>query len=119
MIKNFILIPFAWILIRVFAIFLLPYSIYISIKYGVLSHWFYEIARGLDILANKIYSPAFNVLFVKDLGEPYGGDETISQCMARNKFDKKKDTKLAKDVEKIINLFDKQHLAKTYKKLPK
>lgn len=100
----------AWLskkLVKMAAIVLLPWSVIIAIKQKRLNKYRYEVARAWDILANKLYEPVFN----EELGDGFGGDETISQCMARNKRNGT-DTKTAKKVEKIINFFDKDHLSK-------
>lgn len=100
----------AWIskkLVKVAGIILLPWAVIIAIKQKRFNKYRYEVARGWDILANKLYAPVFNA----EMGDNFGGDETISQCMARNKRDGT-DTKTAKKVEKLINIFDKNHLSK-------
>ena len=114
----FIVMIFAALLVRVFGIILLPWSIYLAIKQRRLNSYLYEVGRGLDILANKLYEPALNSKLQND-GHKFGQDETISQSMARNKFETKTDTDTARWWEKRINFFDKQHLAKTYSKLKK
>lgn len=97
----------AWLLFKAFGIILFPWSIFIAIKEKRLGRYFYEIARGWDILANKAYEPA-----LKKLGPGFGQDETISQRMAFNKrFGL--DTDEARKWEKRINYFDKNHLEKT------
>ena len=102
-----ILAWFAKNLVRFSGIILLPWSIIIAIKQKRFNKYRYEVARGWDILANKLYEPVFN----EEMGDNFGKDETISQCMARNKRNAT-DTKTAKKVEKIINFFDKNHLNK-------
>ena len=100
----------AWIskqLVRISGIILLPWSVIIAIKQKRFNKYRYEVARGWDILANKLYEPVFN----EEMGNGFGKDETISQCMARNKRNGT-DTKTAKKVEKLINIFDKDHLSK-------
>lgn len=100
----------AWIskqLVRFSGIVLLPCSVIIAIKQKRFNKYRYEVARGWDILANKLYAPVFN----EEMGDNFGGDETISQCMAKNKRDGT-DTKMAKKVEKLIDIFDKDHLSK-------
>lgn len=100
----------AWIskqLVRLSGVILLPWSIIIAIKQKRLNKYRYEVARAWDILANKLYEPVFN----EEMGDNFGKDETISQCMARNKRNGT-DTKTAKKVEKLINFFDKNHLSK-------
>jgi len=100
----------AWIskqLVRFSGIILLPWSVIIAIKQKRFNKYRYEVARGWDILANKLYEPVFN----EEMGDNFGKDETISQCMARNKRNGT-DTKTAKKVEKLINIFDKDHLSK-------
>ena len=103
----FFLSLIASFLVRLFGIVLLPWSVIIAIRKKGLRKYWYEIARGFDILGNKLYAPVFN----SELGKGFGKDETISQCMAKNKK-KGTDTKTAKIVEKILNIFDKNHLDK-------
>lgn len=97
--------------IKLFGIFLLPWSLFIAYKEKRFSKYRYEVARGWDILANKMYEPVFNKKLVKKNGRKFGGDETISQCMAFNKY-YGYDTPTAKKWERRINLFDKNHLDK-------
>lgn len=102
-------------LVRLFGIVLLPWSIVIAIKEKRLNKYYYEVSRGWDILANKMYEPALNSRLVNPGGKRYGGDETISQCMAFNKFFGYS-TSDADKWEARINFFDKDHLKKTYEK---
>jgi len=107
----FILVLFAKLIVRLFGIVLFPWSIIIAIKDKKLNAYFYEVARGWDILANKLYAPAFN----KKLGPNFGGDETISQRMAKNKYSGIA-YPAAYKWEKRIDYFDKNHLEKTLNK---
>ncbi len=107
---GFILALFASFLVRLFGIVLLPWSIIIAIHDKRLNSYFYEIGRGFDILANKMYEPSLN----SKMGYGFGKDETISQAMARNKR-KGTDTLTAKWWERLINKFDKNHLDKVKK----
>lgn len=113
--QSYILSKFAKILVRVFGLILLPWSIFLAIRHKKLNLYYYEVSRGWDILANKLYAPALNSRLVKKGGKEFGDDETISQCMAYNKFFGF-DTHTAKKWEKRINVFDKNHLEKTLNK---
>lgn len=101
----------AKVLVKLAGLILLPWSIIVAIKNKRLNYYFYEVARGWDILANKLYAPALN----SKLGPDFGRDETISQRMAKNKKSGKH-TKTAIWWENVINKFDKDHLEKTHKK---
>lgn len=112
----------AWILnlfakniVRLFGLALLPWAYFLAFKQKRFNHYNYESSRGWDILANKKFAPVFNKMLVINGGRQFGQDETISQCMAWNK-NQGFDSKTAKRVEKIINIFDKDHLTKTYTK---
>ena len=110
----FIVALFAFVIVRVFGLILLPWSLFLAIKQKRLNSYFYEVGRGFDILANKLYEPALNSKLQRN-GRKFGQDETISQCMAFNKkygFD----TSTAKWWEKRINTIDKNHLEKTLNK---
>lgn len=107
----YILAKFAKLIVKLFGIVLLPWSIIIAIKQKRLNAYFYEVARGWDILANKLYEPALS----KKLGPNFGGDETISQRMAKNKYSGIAYPDAYK-WEKRIDFFDKNHLEKTLKK---
>lgn len=109
--QSIILAWFAKKLVQVFGLVLLPWNWVLSIKNKTINRDKYEVSRGWDILANKLYANVFNAT----LGVGFGGDETISQCMARNKRNGT-NTKTAIVVEKIINIFDKNHLDKIKKK---
>ena len=110
-----ILNSLARILVAIFGIVLIPWAYILSFKQKRFNFYKYESARGWDILANKKFAPVFNKMLVIKGGRQFGQDETISQCMAWNKVNGF-DSKTAKVVEKIINIFDKDHLEKTYKK---
>lgn len=100
----------AVILIKVFGIRLLPESIYLAIKQKRFSSYRYEVARGWDILANKMFEPALS----KHLGPGFGADETISERMAYNKHHKLAYPKAA-IWEARLNKIDKDHLDKIIK----
>lgn len=108
---GYILAKAAQLLVMLFGIILLPWSIILVIHQKRFGEYKYEVARGWDILANKLFEPAFNL----KLGKGFGGDETISERMAKNKQDKT-NTKTADWWEKRINFFDKNHLEKTLSK---
>lgn len=110
----YILSLFSKLIVRLFGIVLFPWSIIIAIKQKRLNSYFYEVARGWDILANKLYEPALNSRLTTN--NSFGGDETISQAMAKNKFINNTHTPTADKWEKRINFFDKDHLQKTLKK---
>lgn len=97
----------AHFLVKLFGVILFPWSLVLVIYNGGWRAYWYEVSRGWDILANKLYAPAFN----KKLGPGYGGDETISQRMAFNKRNKLSYPDAAK-WETRINYFDKNHLDK-------
>lgn len=113
--QSYLLSKFAKLIVKLFGIVLLPWSIILAIKQRRLNAYYYEVARGWDILANKLYAPALNSRLVKKGGRMFGNDETISQCMAYNKFFGH-DTTTAKKWERRINIFDKNHLEKTLNK---
>lgn len=99
--------------IRLFSIVLLPWSLIIVIKEKRFGKWRYEIGRGWDILANKMFEPVFNKKLVKPGGKQFGGDVTISYDMAVNKVTGY-DTETAEWWEEnLVNKFEKDHLNKT------
>lgn len=111
---SYILNLFARALVGLFGIVLLPWSYILAFKEKKFNFYKYESARGWDILANKKFAPVFNKMLVLDGGRKFGKDETISQCMAWNKYNGF-ETGAAKKVDKILEFFDKGHLAKTFK----
>ena len=108
---------FAKTVIKLAALVLSPYSYVIIYRKkgwaGVKEHR-YEIARGWDILAGKMYAPALNKHLTIECKSPFGGDETISENMARNKFLLSDNSTTADWWEnKVINKFESEHLLKT------
>jgi hypothetical protein len=67
---KFILMLFAGLMVRIAAVILLPWSVIIVIYQKRLGEWCYEIARGWDILGNKLYAPVFNA----EMGDDFGKD---------------------------------------------
>lgn len=111
--KAYLLSKLAKWVIRLFSIVLLPWSLILVIKNKSFMLWRYEIARGLDILAGKMFAPVFNKMLVKPGGRLFGGDEPISYTMAINKL-LHYNTSTADWWEKnVINKFEKDHLNKT------
>lgn len=110
--QGWLLSKAAKFLVKLSGIALLPWSLYIVIREKRYGRYKYEVARGWDILANKLYEPALS----KKLGPNFGKDETISERMAFNKYNNIAYPDAAK-WEKHIDVFDKDHLKKTMEKM--
>lgn len=80
-----------------------------------LGDYFYSLGIGTDIYGNKLIAPFANRYFKTKDGHEYGGNETISLCMAKNKK-AGTCTKSAEVLGSMIEFFDKDHLNETLNK---
>lgn len=116
-----------WVLSVVVKTLIFMYSfvtgIFYSAKDKKLGDYFFSLGYGNDLFGAKLIAPYANKHFIKPGGFEYGkpnrytkdGNKTISFFMAINKqhgFN----TKEADALEKLINVFDKDHLKKTLNK---
>jgi hypothetical protein len=91
-------------------------SVIQAIKDKKLGDYFYSLGIGNDIYGNKLIAPHANKYWVKKGGHEFGSSETISRTMAKNKRDGF-NTKHADRWEEIINVVDRNHLAKVASKI--
>lgn len=87
----------------------------IAIKEKKWGDYTYSLGIGNDIFGNKLIAPYANKYWVKSGGRKFGGNETISLCMAFNKRDGY-NTPEADWWERRINFFQKNHLQITLDK---
>lgn len=117
-----------WILSLVLAIILLPIGFIFGIFFALYKQKFWEeglpnlnkkfmrLATAVDIYGNVACKELFNLTLIKDDNiHPFGDyGETISQVMGWNKI-KNNLTRTGKILDKIMDLFDKNHSLKSIK----
>lgn len=83
-------------------------------KSGVkeLDKWFYKLALSVDQFGNVSCAKTLQVLLTKPINHPFGDeDDTVSYCLAKNK-ELGSLTLLGRIIGGILDLIDKDHLAK-------
>ena len=109
----------AWLLAVTVKTLFLPiiavWSFISAIKKGKLKEHIYDIAIGIDILGNKVGKYFFEDTTVVIPCRGYGHDATVSKDMAYEDVKCNTLSKFGRFLKRSMNIFDKNHLEKTYK----